>query len=333
MQTWDGGQSSLRPSSDRQLGYEEKCLLQSTVRHRHGMPRGWGGHHPFGVSQSRGDAALRRGQWARGVWAGVGPGVLGGLLQSRRLSGSVTKLRPGRSLAFPPASHSPRLHRGPIPAPAGSKWRRGAASHPHPPPPLWEAGAATRHPRAGSARRMLRGRSPPPCRTAALPLSSAAGSALADPGPCRPPARWGERLRGTAARGATEEVSGAGGGSAGLGRASCGGAGCSGGGGGGGGAAGSGSSPAGVPGDGGRRRGGAGFPWSRFRAGAAGQRGGGRGGEGERRRPGVRRWDPRAARPRSEGSAPLLSCVGAVEEVGWRWERSGWGELGAGAAR
>lgn len=43
MQTWDGGQSSLRPSSDRQLGYEEKCLLQSTVRHRHGMPRGWGG--------------------------------------------------------------------------------------------------------------------------------------------------------------------------------------------------------------------------------------------------------------------------------------------------
>lgn len=244
-----------------------------------------GGHHPFGVSQSRGDAALRRGQWARGVWAGVGPGVLGGLLQSRRLSGSVTKLRPGRSLAFPPASHSPRLHRGPIPAPAGSKWRRGAASHPHPPPPLWEAGAATRHPRAGSARRMLRGRSPPPCRTAALPLSSAAGSALADPGPCRPPARWGERLRGTAARGATKEVSGAGGGSAGLGRASCGGAGCSGGGGGGG-AAGSGSSPAGVPGDGGGRRGGAGFPWSRFRAGAAGQRGGGRGGRGSGGSPG-----------------------------------------------
>lgn len=315
MQTWDGGQSSLRPSSDRQLGYEEKCLLQSTVRHRHGMPRGWGGHHPFGVSQSRGGAALRRGQWARGVWAGVGPGVLGGLLQSRRLSCSVTKLRPGRSLAFPPASRSPRLHRGPIPAPAGSKWRRGAASHPHPPPPLWEAGAATRHPRAGSARRMLRGRSPPPCRTAALPLSSAAGSALADPGPCRPPARWGERLRGTAARGATKEVSGAGGGSAGLGRASCGGAGCSGGGGGGG-AAGSGSSPAGVPGDGGGRRGGAGFPWSRFRAGAAGQRGGGRGGGG-----GAAAARGAAVGPQSRPAA--LRGFGSAAELRWSGGGSG----------
>lgn len=86
---------------------------------------------------------------------------------------------------------------------------------------------------------------------------------------------------------------------------------------------GGGFSPVGVPGDGGRRRGGAGIPWSTFRA--TGQKGAD--GEGEGGGGGPLWVRPRWVRPR------CTSCVGAVEEVGRCWERSGWGELGAGAER